>query len=362
LKFYTVTTDLNKLKREWEAAELGPLDDEDFEIYLGRKVKALEVEEDDDTVNVRFDNHDTQWFPITCLYSENFTFNAPAPAAPAAAPASTGLVQMTMETIQERKMYFVTTDITYLKEKWYAAELGELDDEDFQIYLGREVKSLDVDEDDDTVNVRFDNHDTQHFPVTVLYTKGEACAAPVAEQPKAVATPALEQMSMETIQERKNYTITTDLAHLKKEWYEAELGPLDDEDFINYLGRQVYGFDIEEDDETINVRFDNHDSQWFPITCVYRPAVAAVASVNGDKKMQSMETIKERKTYFVTKDIAELKTKWAEAELGPLDDEDFILYLGREVKSIDIEEDDETVNVRFDNHASQWFPVTSLYQ
>jgi len=56
---------------------------------------------------------------------------------------------------------------------------------------------------------------------------------------------------------------------LKKEWYEAELGELDDEDFEKYLGREVKTIDIEEDDETVNVRFDNHDSQWFPVTTLY---------------------------------------------------------------------------------------------
>merc|ERR1712129_443478 len=100
---------MTQLKKEWEIAELGPLDDEDFQLYLGREVKAIDLEEDDDTMNVRFDNHDTQWFPVTCLYQ---TGAAPAPSKPKR-------TQMTMETVKERKYYFITTDMTQLKKEWY---------------------------------------------------------------------------------------------------------------------------------------------------------------------------------------------------------------------------------------------------
>merc|ERR1719446_1085352 len=96
LKYYTITTDLQELKTQWAEAELGELDDEDYEVYLGRKVRVIEIEEDDDTINVRFDNHDTQWFPVGCLYDE---VEGPAPVA-AAAP-TTSLFQMTMDTIKE---------------------------------------------------------------------------------------------------------------------------------------------------------------------------------------------------------------------------------------------------------------------
>merc|ERR1740123_1349572 len=279
------------------------------------------------------------------------------------AGASSGptLVQMTIDTIQERKQYFVTTDIAKLKAEWEEAELGPLDDEDFQLYLGREVKSLDVEEDDDTVNVRFDNHDTQWFPVTCLFQKVEG--------PVAVATgPVKVQMNMDTIRERKYYFVTEDMTQLKTHWEEAELGPLDDEDFQLYLGRKVYAIDLEEDDDTMNVRFDNHDTQWFPVCCLYEeqegvaPVAAAPTGPNAGKTMMGMDNIAERKKYFITEDLAELKAKWEEAELGPLDDEDFEKYLGREVYAIDLEEDDDTMNVRFDNHDTQWFPVSCLYQ
>jgi len=358
LKYYTVTTDLADLKKQWMEAELGELDDEDYELYLGREVRVIEIEEDDDTINVRFDNHDTQWFPVGCLYKK---VEGAAPAAAPAASAESGMVQMTMDTIRERKYYYVTKDLAQLKAAWEEAELGELDDEDFELYLGRKVYAVDIEEDDDTMNVRFDNHDTQWFPVSTLYEKSETPAAP-AKKAESSANAGRTQMNMDTIKERKYYFVTTDMAQLKAAWAEAELGELDDEDFELYLNRKVYAVDLEEDDDTMNVRFDNHDTQWFPVSCLYQEGASAASSPNGKRKQMTMDTIKERKYYFVTKCMKQLKQAWAEAELGELDDEDFQLYLGRKVYAVDLEEDDDTMNVRFDNHDTQWFPVSTLYQ
>lgn len=263
---------------------------------------------------------------------------------------STGTV-MTMETIKERQYYTVTQDIQTLKKLWEEAELGELDDEDFQGYLGRKVYSIDIEEDDDTVNVRFDNHATQWFPVACLYSLEAA--------PQAVPKPAASsasRMTMETVKERKYYYVTRDLVELKKYWYEAELGELDDEDFEKYLGRKVFAIDIEEDDDTINVRFDNHATQWFPVQCLFNGEPPAAGL-----DRQNMDSIKERKFYKVTADLEELKTMWYEAELGELDDDDFKKYLGRTVKAIEIEEDDDTINCRFDSQDTQWFPVATLF-
>merc|ERR1719173_68012 len=312
LKYYFVTTDLADLKKQWMDAELGELDDEDYELYLGREVRVIEIEEDDDTINVRFDNHDTQWFPVGCLYKK---VEGAAPESAPAASAEPGLVQMTLDTIKERKYYYVTKDLAELKKAWDEAELGELDDEDFEIYLGRKVYAVDIEEDDDTMNVRFDNHDTQWFPVSTLYMKSEAPAAAPAKKAESSANAGRTQMTMDTIKERKYYFVTTDLAQLKAAWAEAELGELDDEDFELYLNRKVYAIDLEEDDDTMNVRFDNHDTQWFPVSCLYQVGASSSSSPNGKRKQMTMDTIKERKYYFVTKDMKELKKAWEEAEL-----------------------------------------------
>merc|ERR1719433_2446164 len=247
-------------------------------------------------------------------------------AAPTASGSNAGRVKQTMETIQDLKYYFVTLDMAELKKERLEAELGEMDDEDLEAYLGRKVRVIEIEDDDDTCNVRFDNHDSQWFPVGCLYKESEA---PAASKPEASSTPAassggLVQMTMDTIKERKYYFVTKDLGQLKKAWDEAELGELDDEDYQLYLGRKVYAIDLEEDDDTMNVRFDNHDTQWFPVSCLYMqseaaPAPKPQASSPGLVQM-TMDTIKERKYYFVTKNLGQLKKAWEEAELGELDD------------------------------------------
>merc|ERR1719499_2901152 len=59
-----VTHDLKPFKKEWKAAELGELKDEDLEIYLGCPGQVTEIESDDDTVQLQWINMDTQWIPI----------------------------------------------------------------------------------------------------------------------------------------------------------------------------------------------------------------------------------------------------------------------------------------------------------
>merc|ERR1712167_332859 len=106
-----------------------------------------------------------------------------------------------MESIKERKYYTVTKDIDDLKTQWYGAELGELDDEDFESYLGRIVYAVDIESDDDTINCRFDNHDTQYFPVSTLYKEPEKAPAAEKDPCKTIvkADPGFEKMNMESI-------------------------------------------------------------------------------------------------------------------------------------------------------------------
>merc|ERR1719300_1497469 len=215
-----------------------------------------------------------------------------------------GMQRQTMDTIKDLKYYTVTTDLADLKKQWMEAELGELDDEDYELYLGREVRVIEIEEDDDTINVRFDNHDTQWFPVGCLYDEVEGAAPTVTVTSTG---PTKVQMTMDTIKERRYYFVTEDMTALKAAWEEAELGELDDEDFQLYLGRKVYAIDLEEDDDTMNVRFDNHDTQWFPVSCLYQEGASSSSSPNGKRKQMTMDTIKERKYYFVTKDLKELK-------------------------------------------------------
>jgi len=276
-----------------------------------------------------------------------------APAANDSAPA--GLVQCTMDSVVLMETYYITSCMETLKKEWKIAELGPLDDEDFQLYLGRDVTALELEDDDDTCNCRFDNHSTQWFPVTVMYAKGAAPAP----------APAATTLTCEDIEEMGTYYVTNCMTTLKAAWKEAELGPLDDSDFQIYLSRDVVALEIEDDDDTINCRFDNHSTQWFPVSVLSKekPGESAAAKDNNKgTQLKSIEEAVEMEIYFITGDMAALKKEWKVCELGPLDDSDFEMYLNREVKVLEIEDDDDTVNVRFDNHSTQWFPVTTLYK
>jgi len=66
-KYYSVTTDLGRLKKAWADADLEEMDDDFFTPLLGMKVRAIDIEEDE-TVNCRLDNNfDSQYIPISCL-------------------------------------------------------------------------------------------------------------------------------------------------------------------------------------------------------------------------------------------------------------------------------------------------------
>mmetsp|Transcript_104147 Transcript_104147/g.127233 ORF Transcript_104147/g.127233 Transcript_104147/m.127233 type:complete len:146 (-) Transcript_104147:47-484(-) len=64
-----VTLDPKKLKDCWESAELGPNDA--LHKYCGCIGKVIEVEEDDDTFKLRWENLDTCWMPIKACIDAN---------------------------------------------------------------------------------------------------------------------------------------------------------------------------------------------------------------------------------------------------------------------------------------------------
>ena len=61
-KTVKVTLVSKRLEDMWQEAELGINDDKDM--YLGAIGKVMELEEDDDTVQLRWANLDTCWIPI----------------------------------------------------------------------------------------------------------------------------------------------------------------------------------------------------------------------------------------------------------------------------------------------------------
>merc|ERR1712087_1042869 len=68
-KTVKVTSDIKILNEAWIEAELGENDDKGM--YLGAIGKIIEIEEDDDTVKIRYANYDTMWMPIKACVSSN---------------------------------------------------------------------------------------------------------------------------------------------------------------------------------------------------------------------------------------------------------------------------------------------------
>lgn len=92
------------------------------------------------------------------------------------------------------------------------------------------------------------------------------------------------QMTIDTIEEESYYFITKDLAEIKRAWEEADLGSLHDEDFKLYLNSKVFACELDPSDKTMNVRFGNHDTQWFPISCLYQECAQSGSLPNGKQK------------------------------------------------------------------------------
>ena len=81
-----VTESKDVLRREWEAAELGVHDS--LEIFCNAIGKIVDIDEDDDTVKLRWGNLETSWIPIKackvtviyiyiyiCIYSIRYQFS-----------------------------------------------------------------------------------------------------------------------------------------------------------------------------------------------------------------------------------------------------------------------------------------------
>eukprot|EP00484_Ammonia_sp_Unknown_P028413 CAMPEP_0197033234 /NCGR_PEP_ID=MMETSP1384-20130603/11700_1 /TAXON_ID=29189 /ORGANISM="Ammonia sp." /LENGTH=130 /DNA_ID=CAMNT_0042463017 /DNA_START=74 /DNA_END=462 /DNA_ORIENTATION=+ len=64
-----VTLNAKRFDEMWDEAELGVNDDK--KMYLGAVGKVMEIEEDDDTVQLRWANYDTCWIPIKACVSSN---------------------------------------------------------------------------------------------------------------------------------------------------------------------------------------------------------------------------------------------------------------------------------------------------
>lgn len=188
---YTVTKDFDLFKKSWIAAEITEMDDDDYRGFLGENVLIVDKEEDDDTVECRFDNLETKWVPACTLLGvagqtavkqgddsdDDSDESDDGPSGP------TGPVYLTVDTAKEGEEYEMTHDLGRLRKEWEAAELGQIEDEDLMNWLGERVKILEIDEDDDTADiVIIANSENRPVPLGALCkigTQGERKPLPV---------------------------------------------------------------------------------------------------------------------------------------------------------------------------------------
>lgn len=69
------------LRAAWTEAELGNIDDKDLKPYLTQVGKVMEIEEDDDTVLLRWENLDSVWIPVSQLTETTLPLSSPPPVS-----------------------------------------------------------------------------------------------------------------------------------------------------------------------------------------------------------------------------------------------------------------------------------------
>merc|ERR1719411_1011657 len=108
------------------------------------------------------------------------------------------------------------------------------------------------------------------------------------EEAAAAAASGVEYLAdYEAVEVGQTIYVTTDMALLKEQWAEVELGPLEDHILKTYLGQPGQVVEIE-DDDTVMLRWETYETQWIPVTacsaypttcmvCVCAPEEAAAA-------------------------------------------------------------------------------------
>jgi len=182
-KTFRLTKDIKLLEQEWKNSDLGPNDD--LVVFLGCVGLCIQVEEDDNTLQLRWENMDTCWMPAkACAPAGNLKPTIPRQEADWLPPP--GLEQYREDEKNEKqdekeelfesveddgvkkgKIVQVTHDLSKLEKAWKDSELGPNDD--LKPYCGSIGQIMDVEEDDDTVQIRWGNLDTCWIPVKALY-------------------------------------------------------------------------------------------------------------------------------------------------------------------------------------------------
>lgn len=182
----------------------------------------------------------------------------------------------------------------------------------------------------------------------------------------------------------KNFRVTKDIKLLEQEWKSSDLGPNDElQDFCGCVGLCIQ---VEEDDNTLQLRWENMDTCWMPAKCCalatnLKPTIPrhtgdadwlpppGLEQYRDDEKQEKIEpeelfesvedeNVKKGKICQVTRDLNKLQQAWKDSELGPNDD--LKPYCGAIGQIMDVEEDDDTVQIRWANLDTCWIPVKAL--
>jgi len=198
-------------------------------------------------------------------------------------PVSTASYFKSYEDLQEGQLIQVTEDVQLLQKEWDSAEMGNI--ETLAPYVSNIGKVVDI-EDDDTVQVEWGNYDSFWLPVLACRAAPQNAkrTIPGSDNSWLLDKPSVE----ETKEEKVDYwtsieddgvktgtsaKVTTNKDWLTQCWNESELGPTDGiESFLGCIGIIQ---DIEEDDDTIKLRWENFDEIWLP--------VKACSNANGAK-------------------------------------------------------------------------------
>ena len=93
--------------------------------------------------------------------------------------------------------------------------------------------------------------------------KGATKAAPTKTETSDVKEEYFQSVEDDGVEEGKTVKVTSIIARLEETWKEAELGANDDKSmYLSAVGKIV---EIEEDDDTVQLRWANYDTCWIPI-------------------------------------------------------------------------------------------------
>jgi len=187
-----VTSNIETLNSEWNECGLGSHNE--LAAFLNQIGKVTEIEEDDDTLQLTWENYDTCWIPLRACSDAN----GAKPTLPGMANSWLGDSKAEPEQVKEAKansesetlfegveddgvkvgnMVRVTNNKDILEKAWTEAELGANDTKD--TYCGTIGKILEIEEDDDTVQLQWGNFDTVWIPVKAcMDANGEAATMP----------------------------------------------------------------------------------------------------------------------------------------------------------------------------------------